>query len=80
MPTSQEPDETLGLWISRGGTATRCRTTARRVNRRRTGKVTLAKCLQDFCAYLFNVKLPQRFFTMLRSLLGGGNGNRRRKP
>lgn len=38
--------------------------------RRRTGKVTLGKCLQDLCAYLFNVKLPQRFFSCLGKLLG----------
>lgn len=55
MPTPQEPDESLGV---------------RRAGRRRTGKVTLGKCLQDLCAYLFNVKLPQRFFSCLGKLLG----------
>ena len=70
MPTPQEPDESLGVRRRSGSTAARRRTPVRRAGRGRTGKVTLGKCLQDLCAYLFNVKLPQRFFSCLGKLLG----------
>lgn len=69
----EEVDETTGLRRStrRRATTRRSRTYSGTRRRRAAGKVTLARCLQDIFAYFFNIKLPQRFFTMLKGLFCG---------
>lgn len=68
----EEVDETTGLRRStRRRTTTRRRSTYSGTRRRAAGKVTLARCLQDLFAYFFNIKLPQRFFTLLKGLFCG---------
>lgn len=63
----EEVDETTGLRRR----STRRRSTYSGTRRRAAGKVTLARCLQDLFAYFFNIKLPQRFFTLLKGLFCG---------
>ena len=69
----EEVDETTGLRrrSTRRRTTTRRRSTYSGTRRRAAGKVTLARCLQDLFAYFFNIKLPQRFFTLLKGLFCG---------
>ena len=69
----EEVDETTSLRRSskRSTTSRRRRSTYSGTRRRTSRNVSLARCLQDLCAYFFNIKLPQRFFTLLKSLFVG---------
>ena len=68
----EEVDETTGLRRrARRGTSARRYSYPGTRRRRTSGNVTLARCLQDLVAHFFNIKLPQRFFTLLQSLFKG---------